>query len=595
MNKLKEFTQRYIFFSVKSTIIALYLPLIILFVIITASISFILASSQIEDNTYKNLEDTIFQTKNHIEFVLMDIFRQHVELANDPKIISLLVSDKEEITPADYINIDEEIDTIYLRNSEIIESILVDMNDGEFSFFRSPHEVRNTSFSYDSYFRDYQGSKEGYYWRNIHPDEVFEQGSEVLTLFKLFGTKESESKGIILFNLKSVFLKQILNQQLMDQEGYITLISPEGNIHSKQINEKYQIDQDQWLELYELADKSGEYKLKSNQGEDLIISYDTIAINNWKIAAVIPQTELNSKVDSIKYITLVLILTLIVLAIFFTNIIGKFISKPIENLGNKMQFWDDQTPIKLVKPSGPKEVVNIQHSFSELTSRINRLMSDIKIEQEDKRELELAIIHAQINPHFLYNTLYSIKELCDLGLNKDASSMISALSGFYRIGLSEGKEIITIEEEVEHIKYYLYMEELRYGDQFSYEINVDPAINSYEIVKVSLQPIIENAIYHGVKQSRGMGNIRIKGFEAEGNICFEVIDNGPGIKSEQLLQIKKEINYPRKKQKKYIGVGIKSVHERIKLYFGKSYGLTITNGNDGGVCVTITIPKKIGE
>lgn len=595
MNKLIRFAQKYIFYSVKSTIIALYLPLIIFFVIITASISFILASSQIEDNTYKNLNDTIFQTKSYIDFVLMDVFRQHVSLANDPKIASLLLSDSDEITPRVYIDVDEEIDSVYLRNSEIIESILVDMNHGEVSFFRSPHQVRNTSFSYESYFTDYQGSKEGYYWRNIHLDEVFEQGSEVITLFKLLGTEASESQGIILFNLNSKFLKEILNQPLMDQEGYITLISPEGNIHSKQVNEKYQVDRDEWLQIYQFDEERGQTTLKSNQAENLIVSYDTIGINNWKVAAVIPQSSLNSKVDSIKYITLILIIILIILAMFLTSITGKFISKPIEKLGNEMNSWDNQKPVIPVESSGPKEVRNIQRSFNGLLDRINRLMEDIKIEQEDKRQLELAVIHTQINPHFLYNTLYSIKELSDMGRNKDASSMISALSGFYRIGLSGGREIITIEEEIEHIKHYLYMEELRYGDQFSYKIDVDPAIHSYEIVKVTLQPIIENAIYHGVKQSRGMGLITIKGFEVDGDICFEVTDNGPGIQREKLQQINKEINAPREIRKTYIGVGIKSVRDRIKLYFRNSNGLKITSSHDGGVCVTITIPKKIGE
>lgn len=595
MNKLIRFAQKYIFYSVKSTVIALYLPLIIFFVILTASISFILASSQIEDNTYKNLNDTIFQTKSYIDFVLMDVFRQHVSLANDPKIASLLLSDSDEITPRVYIDVDEEIDSVYLRNSEIIESILVDMNHGEVSFFRSPHQVRNTSFSYESYFTDYQGSKEGYYWRNIHLDEVFEQGSEVITLFKLLGTEASESQGIILFNLNSEFLKEILNQPLMDQEGYITLISPEGNIHSKQVNEKYQVDRDEWLQIYQFAEERGQTTLKSNQAENLIVSYDTIGINNWKVAAVIPQSSLNSKVDSIKYITLILIVILIILAMFLTSITGKFISKPIEKLGNEMNSWDNQKPVIPVESSGPKEVRNIQRSFNDLLDRINRLMEDIKIEQEDKRQLELAVIHAQINPHFLYNTLYSIKELSDMGRNKDASSMISALSGFYRIGLSGGREIITIEEEIEHIKHYLYMEELRYGDQFSYKIDVNPAINSYEIVKVTLQPIIENAIYHGVKQSRGMGLITIKGFEVDGDICFEVTDNGPGIQREKLQQINEEINAPREIRKTHIGVGIKSVRDRIKLYFGNSNGLKITSSHDGGVCVTITIPKKIGE
>ncbi|MEH7254075.1 sensor histidine kinase [Neobacillus niacini] len=222
-------------------------------------------------------------------------------------------------------------------------------------------------------------------------------------------------------------------------------------------------------------------------------------------------------------------------------------------------------------------------------------MDQIQLEQEEKRQLEFAIMHAQINPHFLYNTMYSIKGLCDMGLNKDASQMISALTSFFRIGISKGREIISIHDEMEHIQHYLFIQEMRYGDDFSYEIEMDKEILTYNIIKLSLQPLIENAIYHGVKQKRGQGKITIRGYQVEDTIHLEVGDNGNGIQPQKLKDILLEMEASYQEKKKYLGIGLQSVNERIKIHFGNEYGLTIASEPGNGTVVSITIPKTKGE
>src|SRR5690606_2192852 len=195
-----------------------------------------------------------------------------------------------------------------------------------------------------------------------------------------------------------------------------------------------------------------------------------------------------------------------------TNIFIFYMSKPFQKLAKQMDLVNENHLFLEEKISGPKEMRVLNRGFIELVDRINGLMDQVILEQEEKRQLEFAIMHAQINPHFLYNTLYSIKGLCDMGMTKEASQMVTALSNFFRIGISKGKEIISVKEEIEHIENYLIIQEMRYGDDFTYEIDVEESILENEIVKLSLQPIIENAIYHGVKQKRGQGKIVIKGY-----------------------------------------------------------------------------------
>ena len=182
-----------------------------------------------------------------------------------------------------------------------------------------------------------------------------------------------------------------------------------------------------------------------------------------------------------------------------------------------------------------------------------------------------------------------------MGLNKDASQMISALSSFFRIGISKGKEIISIHDEIEHIQHYLFIQEMRYGDDFFYEIDVGEEILSYNIIKLSLQPLIENAIYHGVKQKRGQGKITIKGYIFGDTIHLEVADNGNGMEPQKLQDILLDLESSYQDKKKYLGIGLKSVNERIKIHFGNEYGLTIASELGKGTVISITIPKTKGE
>ena len=182
-----------------------------------------------------------------------------------------------------------------------------------------------------------------------------------------------------------------------------------------------------------------------------------------------------------------------------------------------------------------------------------------------------------------------------MGLNKEASEMVSALSSFFRIGISKGKEIIQVKDELEHIESYLFIQEMRYGDDFVYEINVDEKVLSYNIVKLSLQPLIENAIYHGVKQKRGQGKITIRGYEVGENIHLEVADNGHGIEKEKLQEIQSEMEASFKDNKGLIGIGLRSVNERIRIHFGKEFGLTISSELGSGTLAKLIIPKTKGE
>ncbi|WP_462413033.1 sensor histidine kinase [Neobacillus sp. Marseille-QA0830] len=590
--KIRNFFNRYFFNSFKSTINTLYLPIIIIFIFISGWVSSVLATSQIEENAYKNVNDTIFQTKNYLDYMLSDVFLQLVSLSSDPKVQSLLETDESEVSPETRIDIDRNLQMIYTRYSVILESVLIGYEHGQHSFFRTSYNYY-PSIHYNEYFSKFKGNREGYYWENLHPDINFDKTNKVMSVFRLL--EGEKTRGMVLFNLRTDFFEKVLNKSLIGKNGYLTLISPDGNFESKNVKNEYKLDQETLHAVQKESKEKGQFTYKSNVGGNMIVIYDTLESNNWKIAAVVPESEILNKVNYIKHFTILLIVVLAFFAIFLAHFIGRFISKPFERMAFQMARFNEKNLDLDHEMSGPEEMKILHNGFKELIVRINTLMEQIQMEQEEKRQLEFAIMHAQINPHFLYNTLYSIKGLCDMGLNKDASQMISALSSFFRIGISKGREIISIREEVEHIQHYLYIQEMRYGDDFAYHIDVDEEILSYNIIKLSLQPLIENAIYHGVKQKRGKGNITIKGYQSGTDIILDVADDGNGIEKEKLNEITREVESSYRDEKTFIGIGLKSVNERIKIHFGKEYGLTILSEPGLGTTVRVHIPKTKGE
>lgn len=217
----------------------------------------------------------------------------------------------------------------------------------------------------------------------------------------------------------------------------------------------------------------------------------------------------------------------------------------------------------------------------------------VKKEQKQLRKAEFELLQAQINPHFLYNTLDAIVWSAEAGNQKQVVNMVGSLSDFFRSSLNKGKEIVSIKEELVHVKSYLEIQQIRYQDILCYEINVPESLNKYQIPKITIQPIAENALYHGIKNRRGGGKITIEGYENEDTVIIEVKDNGIGIDEKRLLEIKESLESSDNNSNTIYG--IYNVNERIRLNYGEQYGLKICSIYGEGTTVKILIPKILTE
>lgn len=236
------------------------------------------------------------------------------------------------------------------------------------------------------------------------------------------------------------------------------------------------------------------------------------------------------------------------------------------------------------------EMETLARSFNSMVGEIETLVDDIHKEQENAKEAELRLLQEQINPHFLYNTLDAIVWLTESGEKKKAIQMIQELSSFFRISLSKGASQITIKDEREHVRSYLEIQHYRYQDILEYSLDFDDSIMEYHIQKLTLQPIVENALYHGIKNKRGLGKITVTGKESGEDIVFTVEDNGIGMKESELEKLRDLISGKEINDRQH-GFGMANVEKRLEMQYGEKYGMTVESTYGEGTVVTVRIPK----
>lgn len=320
------------------------------------------------------------------------------------------------------------------------------------------------------------------------------------------------------------------------------------------------------------------------------IYYQTQSIENLKI-------QLNDQVEKFIVVWTALLLCLIVCVLILSSVTANSITRPVRELcGVTKQISEGDFSAR----AGVKtrdEVSQLANSVNEMSEHLEVMVRQIKEDERKMRHAELRLLQEQINPHFLYNTLDTIIWLIEGNLSEQAVDMVVSLSDFFRLVLSHGKEFITIKDEELHIRSYLEIQQVRYHDILDYEISIAPELYPYRILKLTLQPLVENALYHGIKYKRAMGKITITGamtkMEQGDGICLSVKDNGVGMEEEELRRLQKEIVRPCKETES--GFGLANVNERIRMNFGMEYGLTITSAKGEGTEVRVMIPAQYIE
>ena len=317
------------------------------------------------------------------------------------------------------------------------------------------------------------------------------------------------------------------------------------------------------------------------------IYYQTRSIEQLKV-------QLNAEVEHVIFISILLGTCIVTAVIFITSAILNSITKPIQELCRITSQIAEGNFSDRAKMQTKDELEVLSDSVNDMSENLEVMVHQIKEDERKMRHAELRLLQEQINPHFLYNTLDTIVWLIEGDDPEKAVDVVVALSEFFRLVLSKGKEYISIREEKEHIRGYLEIQQVRYRDILDYEINIDPELYQYKILKLTLQPLVENSLYHGIKYKRAKGKIWVTGEMKRGPVPEEdrillcVRDNGVGMEEEELRRLRIEISKPCKETEK--GFGLANVNERIRMNFGMEYGMTIESEKGSGTEVKVVIP-----
>lgn len=394
-------------------------------------------------------------------------------------------------------------------------------------------------------------------------------------------TQKGEDGYQIAMDIRFSSIANYVDDVGIGQHGYCFIIDGNGNMiyHPQQQLIYSGLKEEHVSELGELED--GAHVI-----DDVIYSIKTIENYEWRIIGVSFVDELiTNRVSKVVNIVVLILLLVMLTAVVAGVIFSASISTPANRLAEAMgAFEHDAENFRFENTGGTSEIASLSDSFGHMVIRVQELMDQVRQEEISLRKTELNALQAQINPHFLYNTLDSISWMCEEGRTEEAVEMVNALAKLFRISISKGHELIPLSQELQHVESYLKIQKYRYKNQFSYHFQVDKSCLVYYCNKITLQPIVENSIYHGLDMI-DEGRITIGICDHGEDILLYVEDNGVGMSSDKCSEIL------RREPGDKSGIGIKNVHDRIKIYFGDKYGLTITSEPDEGTRVEILIPK----
>lgn len=491
-------------------------------------------------------------------------------------------------------NIKKEMDLIYEANKDNLISITLFSEYGEIIDSYPLQQLKsNIDPRNNDWFQNAKNKKENLHFSTPHVQNLFYDPNYkytwVVSLSRAVEITKSgkTSSGVLLVDMNFSGIEQICKNVEVSKNGYVYLIDTDGEIiyhprqqliYSNLITENN----------YEAAKFEDGNHIENFEGNKRLVTVKTVGYTGWKLVAISPMSDVTAGYYEFRVFAIFIMIFAIFILISINMFVSSRIANPIRALEKAVKEFESGVVSLNIPENGSYEIQHLAKAIKSMVNQMNLLMENIMIEQEAKRKSELNALQAQINPHFLYNTLDSIIWMIENENYDGAIIMVTALARFFRISLSKGKNVITVRDELEHARNYLTIQNIRYKNKFSYSIEADEETLDLTSIKLIIQPLIENAIYHGMEYMSGDGDILVQAYLKNDELYIDIIDNGLGMPQEVADKLLTNENGV---QKKGSGIGLRNVHERIKLYFGDSYGLEIYSEPDEGTTIRIHMPS----
>ncbi|MCI8995675.1 MAG: sensor histidine kinase [Lachnospiraceae bacterium] len=494
-------------------------------------------------------------------------------------------------------SINGQITLLYDNNKDSIANIALLSKEGELLEAVPAARLKTgLDVTGEEWFGDTLERTDNLHFTTPHVQYIFDNSEQqyrwVITLTRAVEITHGTStdQGILLIDIRYSSLQRILEDITLGNQGYLYMVGSEGELiyHPKmQLIETGQLEEN--LKAAE-GYKDGNYR-EEYRGESRNISVKSVGYTGWKLLSVTPEKGLPLSTLKMRLFVVFVAASFLLVLMLINAFISSRITNPIQELEKSVNAIEAGELDTEVYAKGAYEIQHLGRSIGDMAKRIQALMQDIVVEHESKRKSEFDTLQSQINPHFLYNTLDIIVWMIENEQKQEAVKVVTALARFFRISLSRGKSIIPVKDELEHVRNYLMIQQMRFKNKFVYEIQAEDEVMELGSLKLMLQPLVENAIYHGMEFMDGDGEIHVQVRRDGEDLWFEVRDNGLGMTREQAESLLSEKNHV--SSRRGSGIGVKNVNERIRLYFGEAYGLSIESEPDEGTRILLRLPAEI--
>lgn len=588
MKKLSKLSLWYQNHSIRFKMVSMLFVVVVILQLLNGFIFISLTSGKFEDNISQAKLETVKQIAYNMNRSMVDIVNEMVPIRD------AIYNNQSTLKKDDYItrNIayQKQFNTLLAANNnyQFIHSMLIwdeSLNE-HYVYTKNEYLSLNRENLFQKIVQDYELNRQCHWGKIVQADYYFKNREERLLSIMMPVYQYNKVTGLLIVNLEESAVQKYL-QELCETDELFMLQTNETDI------------------LWGMTDRNknninGEEKEKISQhrewdkiekvGSSVVMS-EELEINQWRISLIIPQKNISTSASVLsQYIIVVIITTGIILLFSVTNIVY-IITKPIKKMTEIMEANRHTRQINYrFHAKYQDEVGVLSRTYNKLMDEITELMSNIEKEQEENRKTYQRMLQMQIKPHFLYNTLESAKFLVEMG-DPRGSEMLTTIGKYYKATLSGTDEYVTIAEEIQHLEYYLQILKLRYESKYDYSIQMEDDILQNEMIRFSLQPLVENAIYHGLKQQRKKGFLKIIGYAEEKTVSVVVWDNGVGIQTDKLKELEEMIeNGMDTSSQEHIGVA--NVHQRICTEYGTEYGLKISSEVGMYTRVEMVLPIK---
>ncbi|NLK98166.1 MAG: histidine kinase [Epulopiscium sp.] len=559
--------------SIKFLMILYFTTIITIGMVFVAVIFYEKFKSTAQDYAIKSVDQLIMQVK----YTLDNYTRNMMDVSNT--LYYKIIKNKNIVNNS----FSTEMDVIQTTNNNIA-TLAIFNESGELIAASKDVVLRDeVDVTQQDWFERAIDKPENIHFSNAHRQNLFKEYDPlVVSLSRVISLNEDGRiiRGVLLVDMNLRGIEAICEPISEGDIGDVYIIAPDGGVIYGEENydllNEYKTKADNLLDGIYPVDK-----------EQRLLSVKTGGYTGWKIIGVWQLDKVIINYGEIRNFLVLSILAVLVMCILGTFYISNRLSSPLYKLQKSMKLVEQGNFDIRIEEGGEYVVRELSKTFNKMVQRIRELMDEIVKEQDDKRKKELDVLQSQINPHFLYNTLDSIIWLVEDERISEATQMITALSRFFRIGISSGRTVITVREELEHVRNYLAIQKIRYKNKFDFKIEADPKALEAKTIKLILQPLIENALYHGIEYIQHKGEILIEAYVEDNNLIYKIHDNGVGMTEETKNRI---FDADYKVKTKGSGVGVKNVNQRIQLYYGPDYGMRIESELEEGTTVYIKMP-----